>query len=202
MFTVIGSDAVGCFPTKDSVKITVFPIPLVNAGADITLPAGIPFRLNANPSADVNSIVWTPATYLSCTNCPAPFVSPKTKTEYTITVTNAGGCVNEDKITISVNCGTENIFIPNIFSPNGDGINDVFYIRGSGITGINYFRIFNRWGQLVFERKNAPLNTPSAGWNGTLNGVLLPPDAYVYMVDVNCDNGKTTTLKGDITLVR
>lgn len=202
MFTVIGSDAVGCFPTKDSVKITVFPIPLVNAGADITLPAGVPFRLNANPSADVNSIIWTPATYLSCTNCPAPFVSPKTKTEYMITVSNAGGCVNEDKITISVNCGAENVFIPNTFSPNGDGVNDVFYIRGTGITEINYFRIFNRWGQLVFERKIAPLNTPFAGWDGTLNGIVLPPDVYVYMVDVNCDNGKTTTLKGDITLVR
>jgi gliding motility-associated-like protein len=119
-----------------------------------------------------------------------------------ITVSNAGGCVNEDKITISVNCGAENVFIPNTFSPNGDGVNDVFYIRGTGITEINYFRIFNRWGQLVFERKIAPLNTPFAGWDGTLNGIVLPPDVYVYMVDVNCDNGKTTTLKGDITLVR
>lgn len=203
MFVVTGSDAYKCFVTKDSVKISVFPIPLVNAGNDLSLPAGILHRLNANVSADVTSISWSPDIYLSCSNCASPFITPKTKTEYSIKVSNAGGCTNEDKIIISVNCGTENIFIPNTFSPNGDGVNDVFYIRGTGATKINYFRIFNRWGQLVFDRKFVTtLNNPSAGWDGRLNGVQLPPDVYVYMADVICDNGKTVTLKGDVMLAR
>jgi gliding motility-associated-like protein len=203
MFVVTGSDAYNCFVTKDSVKISVFPIPQVNAGNDLSLPAGILYRLNANISPDVTSILWSPIENLSCSTCPAPFITPKTKTEYTIKVSNPAGCTNEDKITISVNCGTENIFIPNTFSPNGDGINDILYIRGTGATEINYFRIFNRWGQLVFERKAlTTLNNPSAGWDGNLNGVQLPPDVYVYMADVKCDNGKTVTIKGDIMLVR
>ena len=202
-FVVTGSDVYNCFVTKDSVKISVFPIPFVNAGNDVTLSPGILFKLNANVSADVTSVLWTPDTYLSCSTCPSPFINPKTKTEYTIKVSNAAGCTNEDKIIISVNCGTDNFFIPNTFSPNGDGVNDLLYVRGNGATEINYFRIFNRWGQMVFETKTLKtLNNPSSGWDGRLNGIQLPPDVYVYMADIKCENGKTVTIKGDVMLLR
>jgi len=182
--------------------VSVFPIPLVNAGPDITIPGGNSVPLNANPSTDVVDIKWTPADGLSCTTCPNPVATPKKKTEYTITVTNNGGCVNTDKITIFVTCNKENIFIPNTFSPDNDGNNDLFYPRGRGIANIKSFSVFSRWGQLVYQRQNFMINDVSAGWNGTFKGQKLPPDVYVYIIEVYCENGALINLKGDVMLVR
>ena len=201
-YIVTGSDSRKCFVTTDSVRISVFPLPIVNAGPDMTIAVGASTPLNANPSADVVNITWSPAEGLSCTNCPNPIASPKKRTEYTIRVINAGGCVNTDKITIFVTCSNENIFVPNTFSPDGDGNNDIFYPRGRGIATIKSFRIFSRWGQQVFQRLNFNVNDVSAGWDGTFKGSKLSPDVYVYIIEVICENDLVMNLKGDVMLVR
>jgi gliding motility-associated-like protein len=99
-------------------------------------------------------------------------------------------------------CTNENIFIPNTFSPNGDGMNDLFYVRGRGLTQIRSVRIFNRWGQQVFQKTNVIANDAGAGWDGTFKGQPLSPDVYVYMVEVVCENNALIMLKGDVMLVR
>jgi len=98
----------------------------------------------------------------------------------------------------------KNLFFPNIFSPNGDGMNDVFFIfsnQGS-VANIPYFRIFDRWGGLVLERFNIQPNDPSAGWDGTENSKPASPGVYVWIAMIEHTDGKKQMLKGDVTLVR
>jgi gliding motility-associated-like protein len=92
--------------------------------------------------------------------------------------------------------------MPNTFSPNGDGMNDVYYPRGRGIERVRSLKIFNRWGQMVFIRENFNANDPGAGWDGKYRGILSTPDVYVFMIEVFCENESIVTLKGDVMLVR
>ena len=94
------------------------------------------------------------------------------------------------------------VYIPNTFSPNGDGANDIFYVRGSGLFAIKNLRILNRWGEVIFQKSNVNANDISEGWNGTYKGEMLLPDVFVYMIDVVCNNNTTLTYKGNITLIR
>jgi gliding motility-associated-like protein len=117
-------------------------------------------------------------------------------------VSNDGGCIAKDDVAVEPYCTADNIFLPNTFSPNGDGQNDVFYPRGTGITSIKSMLIFNRWGELVFERKDFALNDVTAGWNGTFKTRPLTADVYVYVVEVQCGNNEVYGMKGNVTLMR
>ena len=128
--------------------------------------------------------------------------SPYQTTTYSCIASNGGSCVARDEITIIVICGNNNVFIPNTFSPNGDGMNDIFYPSGSGLFKVKSFRVFSRWGQLVFERVNTTPNNPGAGWNGFYNGKPLASDVYVYIIEILCENNITMPFKGSITLLK
>jgi gliding motility-associated-like protein len=119
-----------------------------------------------------------------------------------VQVSNDGGCVSSDEITIQALCNNANIFIPNTFSPNADGMNDVFYPRGKGIFSIKSMRIFNRWGQVVFEKSHFEANDATSGWDGSFKGSKLDADVYVYIVEVLCDNSIIIPVKGNVTLLR
>ncbi|MBK8310375.1 MAG: gliding motility-associated C-terminal domain-containing protein [Chitinophagaceae bacterium] len=88
-----------------------------------------------------------------------------------------------------------------IHFPNGDGSNDIFYPRGKGLERIKTFRIFNRWGEVVFEKRDFPINDASAGWNGTYKGNKPKADVYVYQAEVFCENGEIIKLNGNIALI-
>jgi gliding motility-associated-like protein len=106
-------------------------------------------------------------------------------------------------VSIAVFCDKSKLFIPNSFTPNGDGFNDRFYIKGFGLSKIKHLSIFNRWGQLVFDKNNMPVNDESEGWDGSLNGIQ--PDktgAYVYTMDVVCKDGQEFSYKGTILLIK
>jgi gliding motility-associated-like protein len=128
--------------------------------------------------------------------------SPKQTTKYTVLVQNEGGCTSRDDVSIFVVCAEGNLFLPNTFSPNGDGLNDVFFPRGKGIHGLRNFRVFNRWGEVVFEQANLQANDMSKGWNGTFNGKLASQDVYVYTIDVICENNFVFSHKGNVALIR
>jgi gliding motility-associated-like protein len=201
-YTLVGYDNVGCF--RDSVKVTisVFPNPTVDAGTDLILSAGNTANLLAVGSPDVTSYNWSPSIGLSCTDCPDPIVTAGDNITYTVRVKNVSGCTAQDQVKISVTCNEANIFVPNTFTPNGDGMNDVFYIRGNGIFAVQSMRIFNRWGEMVFEKKNITANNPSDGWNGMYKGVLTSTDTYVYQLEVLCTNSKVLKYNGTISLIR
>jgi len=99
-------------------------------------------------------------------------------------------------------CDQSQIFIPNTFTPNADGQNDIFYPRGTGVSIIKSFRIYNRWGELLFERANIKINDAGNAWDGTFNGNPPHPDVYVYIIDATCETGAPINLKGDVTIIR
>ncbi|HEX2607077.1 MAG TPA: PKD domain-containing protein, partial [Flavisolibacter sp.] len=202
LYTVIAKDQYQCFSDSATVYIKVWPLPKVDAGADITLPVGESIQLKPTYSADVASYKWNQAPTMNCTTCPDPVVKPKQTTTYGIQVKNEGGCLAKDEVTVFVICNNGNLFIPNTFSPNKDGSNDVFYPSGKGINRIKSLRVFNRWGEVVFERNDFSPNDPALGWDGKFKGMELAPDVYVYTCDVLCQNNEILTFKGDVTLLR
>ena len=201
-YMVIGTDNKACFKDTGYVTVKVFPIPTVEAGQDKTINVGQTADLMPTVSADVSTALWTPTGSIIQHNFPGVTVKPRETTEYTVEVRNAGGCKTRDKVTIFVICNGANIFIPNTFSPNSDGVNDIFYPRGSGLFSIKTLRIFNRWGEVVYEKNGFLPNDASTGWNGTFKGMKQNPDVYVYTVDIICDNSTTLTLKGNVALIQ
>ncbi|MBS1747171.1 MAG: PKD domain-containing protein [Bacteroidetes bacterium] len=203
LFTVIGKDSKGCFSDTASATVHVFPYPLLKiSDSVVTVSAGDEYKVNLQSSPDVIAWQWYPLNDLSCTLCPQPVIKPMRDITYTVTAKNIAGCSAEQHITITVLCKDQNLFIPNTFSPNGDGMNDYFYPRGKGLFVIKSFRIFNRWGSLIFQENNFPPNQRSYGWNGKYKGNVLPPDVYVYVIEVMCSNGVVLSSKGNVTLLR
>ena len=199
---VIGMDNWGCFKDTGYVTIKVYPIPTVNAGGDKTINIGQSINLTPVISADVTKVTWSPTSGIVEYNFPGILVKPNQQTTYTVEAKNDGGCLTRDKVTIFVICNGSNIFIPNTFSPNGDGANDIFYPRGTGLFKIKTLRLFNRWGELIFEKNNFPANDPAYGWDGMYKGVKLGSDVFVYLIDVICDNKMVLTYKGNIALIQ
>ncbi len=201
-YHVIAKDNYNCFTDTADVFIKVWPLPTVNAGADQQLVVGDALQLTTTSSNDVITWQWNFESTLSCPTCAATLAKPKQTTTYTVTVKNGGGCKAMDNVTVTVICNNGNLFIPNTFSPNGDGVNDKFFPSGKGINMIKSLRVFNRWGEVVFERTSFNANDASSGWDGKYKGQILPPDVYIYSCDVVCQNNEVLNFKGDITLLR
>jgi gliding motility-associated-like protein len=145
---------------------------------------------------------WEPVQYLSCSDCPSPVATPPSSIEYRLTVRNEYGCVATGTTSIKTFSGGK-VNIPNGFTPNNDGHNDVFYVLGSeDVKLIKNFSIFNRWGQKVFEVTNAEANDPKSGWNGLLNGKPADTGTYIYFITIAYGNGSTEVFKGTVTLIR
>jgi gliding motility-associated-like protein len=203
-YAVIGSDSIGCFKDTATIRVKVFPMPKVEItnGSNLIVQVGNSVKLITKSSADVTALKWTPGQWLSCATCPEPVATPKDNITYTVTATNQGKCSTSENITLGVVCGDANVFIPNTFSPNNDGSNDVFYPRGKGLYKIKSLKIFNRWGECVFDKKEMTPNNAADGWNGTYNGAQLPSDVYVYILEVVCENSVVFPFKGTISLMR
>lgn len=201
-YKVVGKDSVGCFYDTGYVRLVVYGYPTVDAGADKTIAVGTSTQLDAKISKDATVVRWQPSAGLSCSNCPNPIANPKQTTLYSVMAMNEGGCMNKDEISLFVVCNNGNIFLPNTFSPNGNGTNDVFYPRGTGLYNIRSMRIFNRWGEPVFEASNFKANDASKGWNGTYRGQAAPNDVYVYFVEVICENNSVLMYSGNIAVIR
>ncbi|UAY50636.1 PKD domain-containing protein [Ferruginibacter albus] len=201
VYKVIGTDDAHCFSDSASVTIAVSAYPVVNAGQDKNISFGATTSLTPVYSGDIVSWQWSPAAGLSCADCPNPVAMPQTSTNYSVTVTNRAGCSVKDDVAVNYPCQVS-IFIPNTFSPNNDGMNDYFYPRGKDIYLIQSMRIFNRWGQMVFQRTNFSANSATMGWDGRFNGQQASTDVYTYVIEVICNNNYISTFRGDIALIR
>jgi gliding motility-associated-like protein len=190
-----------CIPDTNYVLVTIHPLPTVDAGPDQRLLAGQLAYINSTGSL-ISAYSWSPANTLSCETCANPVASMISTTTYTVTVSSDFGCRASDAVTIFVFCDESQLFIPNSFTPNGDGQNDVFYPRGSGVSKIKTFRIYNRWGDLIFERLNIDINDVNNAWDGSFKGASPKPDVYVYLIDATCGTGEPLFIKGDITILK
>lgn len=199
-----------CKPKIDTVNIWVIDSVPVSATAD---PENIVLGLSSNVTSTVkgtiDSIVWDPDSTLNCRNCRNPIATPSQTTTYNATVyysKNGVVCSNRTSVTITVykSCDNSLIYVPNTFTPNSDGKNDAFRLRGQGISKVNYFRVYDRWGKLVFEA-NGVDDPNNAAWNGGLHNDLSKPEnsgVYVYVFEIQCVTGQTVSGKGNVTLVR
>ncbi len=190
-YSVIVTDSNKC---SDSLykTITVNPLPVSNVCCDTTIYSGQSVQLFASGGM---SYIWTPATGLSCNNCPDPFANPQQTQNYTVVISANNGCSVNDSVLITVeNCGQ--LFVPEAFSPNGDGQNDVLFVRGKCIESFN-FMVFDRWGNKVFETQNT-----NTGWNGMYKGQPMNTGTYVYELKVILYDKSTIEKHGNIVLVR
>lgn len=190
-----------CFTDTGYVTVYVFSYPEIDAGPDLDMRGGTEVRIETR-SSNVKSYLWTPAEGLNCTGCANPVASPRRTTTYLVEVTSPQGCTAKDDVTVHVTCSGDQLFIANTFTPNNDGVNDLFFPQGKGLTNVQRFSVYTRWGELVFDRQNMPLNDPNYGWDGTFKGDPLKPDVFVYVVRAVCDDGQPIEIKGDISLIR
>jgi gliding motility-associated-like protein len=201
-YMVIGKDGNNCFQDTSYFKIKIYPLPTVNAGADKTINVGQSTTLTPTVSTDVTNITWTPNKWVTESSANSITVKPNLNQQYKVVVRNAFGCTASSLVNVFVLCDNANVFIPNTFSPNDDGTNDYFFPRGTGLFNIKQLRIFNRWGEQVFEKYSFKANDERAGWNGTYKGQKLTPDVYVYIMDIQCENNSVITYKGNIALIK
>jgi gliding motility-associated-like protein len=199
--SLVAINSSGC--TDSSIKnLVVHPLPVITLPGSLTKIVGIPLTLPATFSNNVSSYLWTPSATLSCGNCPQPVATPKFTTKYNVSVVDSNGCKNSADITVFVTCQGADIFVPNTFSPNGDGRNDVFYVRGKGLDRVKSLRIFNRWGEVVFEQQNFPVNNPMYGWDGKYKGNKPAPGVYVYQIEIFCENSQIVQFEGNVALIQ
>jgi gliding motility-associated-like protein len=197
-FTVIGLNDKGC---RDTAFAHVNVTTISPAFTIVAIPDSIFLGQTAQLLAtDVAGYIydWLPDTTLSAYDISDPVARPRTTKTYYLTVTNQF-CTDEDSVTVRIRepiCDGPLIFIPNAFSPDGDGYNDVLMVNGNNIDEMT-MAIYNRWGQKVFETNNQ-----SVGWDGTFKGKDLPPDVYGYYMRCTCDKGGSLFLKGNITLLK
>ena len=150
----------------------------------------------------VLQFIWSPAAGLDCSDCPQVRAFPTSTQSYTLTLVNEQGCTSSEEVLIRVD-RSRNIYIPNIFTPNGDGINDYFTLFGDQkVEQINSLRIFDRWGELIFEAENLIPNQELSGWDGRFRGEPMNNGVFVYVAEVVFRDGFQQLYTGDITLVR
>ncbi len=203
IYTVTGTDKLGCSSNTSSINIVANPKPTVNiTDSVITLQPGAVYNIKSINSSDVIKWQWQPSQWLSDPTAANPVIQPQQSITYTVTGETAGGCISKDQIIVNVICNSSILFVPNTFSPNNDGMNDYFYPRSSTSINIKALKIFNRWGQEIFKADNFSTNDQSSGWNGKYNGVPQQADVYVYLMQITCSNGSTFSKQGSITLVR
>ena len=181
-----------CRIASNALVINVHPKPVVDAGPDRVYIAGYPVTLNGIVTGERPVFNWTPTLYMDSASELNPIVTPPVDMTYILSATSAYGCSNQDKVNVKSVSG---IFVPNAFTPNGDGKNDTWnipYIDPSFRAEVN---VFNRWGQLVYHSDGLTIS-----WDGSLNGVPQASGTYVYSVVFK--TGFFPNMKGTITLIR
>ena len=198
-------DPNGCF-AEDSIFIKE-PAPVsVDLGLDRSVALGdsIQFAPVIGSLLPIDSLLYSPGTYLSCTTCRRPYCAPLEDTRYKLVVIDINGCTGMDEVLIEVD-KERNIFVPNVFSPNDDGTNDIFRVFGGiGVTKINFMRVFDRWGELVFEQAIpfTPAQAYDIGWDGKHRGRRAAQEVYVYVVEVEFLDKVKLLYRGDVFLTR
>ncbi len=194
-FTVIAESST-CKADTESVTVRIVNLPDMNVSDAVTTTPGAEIQVWAQSRQNL-SYLWS-ADSVSCTDCRVTNIYPSKSQFVYVTGTNSNGCKTTDSINIHVvPCDPESIFLANTFTPNADGLNDRFVLHSKALNSLSYFRVFDKWGQMIFETKDL-----NESWDGTVNGKPAPVGVYVYLLGGECQNGFTVTKSDDITLIR
>jgi gliding motility-associated-like protein len=179
-----------------TVIVSTFPKPTVQISASETeVDGGDTVQLNAT-SGQLLNYLWTSIAALNNNSIQNPIATIVQPSWIIVQLSDSNNCTASDSIFITLKECAENIYVPNAFTPNSDGANDVFYVYGNCIQ-LNHFYVFNRWGEKMWDTSDI-----LEGWNGYYKDVMQPMGVYVYLVDYSAINGKGRTLKGSVTLIR
>ncbi len=190
----------------DSFTIVSPPALQIQLPPLIKLNRGSNYQIEPRFSIPIDSIAkieWMPAVGLSCSDCPYPrLVNLQTDGEYTVWVTDTKGCRSSASIRIEL--AKRYAHMPNVFSPNGDGINDHFFpvLSVASIKRVPLMQVYDRWGELVFEQRDIDFSNPTAGWNGQYKNRAPVPGVYVYTIEIEWLSGESQRLSGDVSLVK
>ena len=185
--------------TTDTAKITVRVAPAAEVSLHSAMVASIGSELPISiVSSNLVSYIWSAHDSLSCTECNNPVLFPTHSQYIHVSGQNSYGCSVKDSMFIhAVDCDPSSIFVANIFSPNNDGVNDKLYMRSKTMGEISYFRIYNRWGAIVFETSDM-----TEGWDGSVNSSRAEQGVYVYQIQGKCRNGYSVSTSGTVAVVR
>lgn len=205
-YSIFVVDANGCSTSVDATviqpavfEVTVDPVILLQLGESYQIDATVNV-----PDSEIAQITWTPPTWLSCDTCLSTRIDTPLQSQlYRILVVTKEGCRDDAALQVRVNRQVD-VYIPNIFSPNGDGENDGFtvYADMRGVKQVRLFQIYDRWGEQVFVRENFQPNEPTLGWDGRFRGQDMNPAVFVYYAIVEFIDGQEVLFKGDVTVKR
>ena len=203
-YEVLVQDVNGCETEVEIGNIIDPPVLNIDLISTIEYLEGEQAQISANINYsldNIESISWFPPQGLSCIDCLNPIVSIQDPTIYELTVETTNGCIERTFVNVLVDKSAD-LFIPNIFSPNTDGENEIFmiYANSRNINEIQSFEVFDRWGEKVFEQFNFQPNDPVHGWDGTLRGEELDPAVFVYYARVEMIDGRIEFYEGDVFL--
>ena len=189
-----------CVQTLSTVVSVIDPLSIaLSASADKdTVISGESTKIHALVDTTMK-ILWSPGTAVENPNAYTTKVTPKETTTYTVTILDSMGCARTASVTvyvISMACDQDIAFVPNTFTPNSDGKNDILYVKSNDLTEI-YFTIYNRWGEMVFETKDL-----KKGWDGTYKGMQVDPAVFAWYLTGTCNNGNEFYKKGNVTLLK
>jgi gliding motility-associated-like protein len=204
LYNAIVQDANGCeFDKEVSIiqpdQFDVFVEP------QVTMQLGDSYQLNTQvsvPITEIQQVDWFPIFNLSCSDCLDPIATPPTSTTYTVTVVTKNGCKDSAPVFFRVD-KTGGVYVPNAFSPNGDGTNDVFMIfsDSKSVVKVKSFLVFNRWGETVYQYFDFNPNDPAYGWDGKHRGQAMDPAVFTWFAEVEFIDGRIELFKGDVTLM-
>ncbi len=195
-------DANGCF-ADTSASLYEPDIPILFLGDDLEIDLGCNVLITATTNnTTLVDISWTNVdNSLECDSCLETYAASVNNTEYILTVTSIDDCSTSDSIIVNVN-KIRDVFIPNAFSPNGDGYNDFFFVNANkSVAVIKDLKVFNRWGALMYEGTDLPANQAQSGWDGFFKGELVNSGVYVWMASIEYLDGEVLLMSGDVTIV-
>jgi gliding motility-associated-like protein len=189
-----------CLNVSEGTPIQFAEIPDVELGPDITVSLGEIIDITAASTSSIAKYNWFASD--TCTLCPTITLKPLSSSTVKVEVSNADGCIATDQLLLTV-LSSKDIDFPNVFSPNGDQINDVIFIGDiKSIELVKDFEVFDRWGNMVFLEKEFAPGNPGDGWDGSFDGKPLNPGVYICKMTALMVNGNTENFAWDVTLVR
>ncbi len=186
-----------CIPDTQTIQVDVIPVPDIEVSSKVATTPNAEVPLYAASHQEL-TYQWFAEDSFSCADCRRTNLYPThTQTVY-VTGTNITGCTVKDSVQIDVlGCDPGTIYLPNTFTPNGDGLNDKLYVRSVTLSNLKYFRVFDAWGQMVYETNNL-----QEGWDGNVNGKMASTAVYVYVLEGKCQNGNDIIKTGNVTAIR
>ena len=167
---------------------------------EVTIELGDQVPLEIYPSHPVSMVEWEGPTGLSCYDCLDPLVQPLESSSYAVTITSEDDCITTATLHVRV-AKERDVYVPNVFSPNSDGNNDRFTIfAGPEVRSVNYFRIYSRWGELLFEKNNFDPNDPQLGWDGVFKGQKMGNGVYIWIAQLTFIDEVVVEYAGDVLL--